>query len=127
MIGKIRLIFRKIRYSQLRLKTGIFLPPNVIGYGLRILHFNGGIYVNAKSIGNYLIITSGVVVGEKDSPENSPTIEDKVNLTLGCKVIGKIHVGKNCVVAPNSVVIKDVPDNAVVSGVPAQIIKIKEN
>lgn len=42
------------------------------------------------------------------------------------KIIGKIKIGDNAVVCPNSVVIKDVPANAIVSGVPAQIVKIKE-
>ena len=125
LFGKIRLIFRKIRYSQLRLKTGIFLPPNTIGYGLKILHFNGGIYINAKSIGNYCILTSGVVVGAKNNQDCKPIIGNNVNLTLGCKIIGEIKIGDNVVVAPNSVVIKDVADNEVVSGIPAQIIKHK--
>ena len=46
-----------------------------------------------------------------------------VELTLGCKVIGGITIGNNVIVAPNSVVVKDVPDNSVVSGVPARTIK----
>lgn len=124
--GKIRLIFRKIRYSQLRIKTGIFIPPNTVGYGLKIPHFSGGVFVNAKAVGNYCTLNTGVVIGQKNTIENRPIIGNNVDLTIGCKIIGNVKIGDNAVVAPNSVVIKDVPDNALVSGVPAKIIKFKE-
>lgn len=39
-------------------------------------------------------------------------------------MIGKVRIGNNVVVAPNAVVVKDIPDNAIVGGVPAQIIKM---
>lgn len=53
-------------------------------------------------------------------------IGNNVDLTVGCKVIGGVHIGNNVIVAPNSVVVKDIPDCAVVSGVPARILKINE-
>lgn len=54
------------------------------------------------------------------------TIGNNVDLTIGCKVIGGIKIGDNVTVAPNSVVVKDVPANAIVSGIPAKILKMKE-
>ena len=48
-----------------------------------------------------------------------------VDLTIGCKIIGGVTIGDNVIVAPNSVVVKNVPDNAVVSGIPAKILSIK--
>ena len=66
-----------------------------------------------------------MVLGTKGTFDNVPTIGDNVEIALGAKVIGKVFVGNNAIVAPNSVVIKDVPENAIVSGVPAQIIKVK--
>ena len=77
-------------------------------------------------MGNYCIITSGVIVGVKGSKEKRPTIGNNVELTVGSKVIGGIVLGNNVTVAPNSVVIRNVPENAIVSGVPAHIIKYKE-
>lgn len=74
-------------------------------------------------MGRNCTVTQGVVLGKKNSDENRPIVGDNVELTLGCKVIGRVIVGNHVVVAPNSVVIKDVPDNCVVSGVPARIIK----
>lgn len=126
LLGKLRCIVRKISFRRLSFKYKIYLSTNAIGYGLRIVHFGGGIIANCHKMGNYCGITTGVVIGNKDSQENRATIGDHVGFTLGCKVIGKITIGNNVTVAPNSVVIKDVPDNAVVSGVPAKIIKFKE-
>lgn len=55
-----------------------------------------------------------------------PTIGNNVEICAGSKIIGKVMVGDNVIIAPNSVVISDIPDNAVVSGVPAKVIKIRE-
>lgn len=80
--------------------------------------------LNVKKVGNNCKINSGVVVvGSKNSNNEIAVIGDNTTLTVGCKVIGKITIGNNVIVAPNSVVIKDVPDNCVVSGIPAVIIK----
>lgn len=79
--------------------------------------------INCKSIGCNFIISSGCIIGNKDSQENRAIIGDNVELCIGSKVIGKVVIGDNVIVAPNSVVIKDIPSNCVVSGVPAKIIK----
>lgn len=120
--GKIRLIFRKIRFSQLKLKTGVMVLPNTIGYGFRILHMTGGIMISCKSAGNYLTVSGGVVVGQRDSIENIPTLGENVNLAVGCKIIGKLKIGNNVMVAPNSFVFRNVPDNCTVVGVPSKKI-----
>lgn len=77
-------------------------------------------------MGDFCTVSAGVVVGNKGAQDNRATIGNNVELTIGCKIIGKIKIGDNAVVCPNSVVIKDVTANAIVSGVPAQIVKIKE-
>ncbi len=64
-----------------------------------------------------------MVVGNNGSQEKRAIIGNNVSLTVGSMVIGKVTIGDNVTVAPNSVVIKDVPSNSVVSGVPAKIIK----
>ena len=126
---KILVLYYKIKLNKLSLKYNISIAPNTCGYGLWLLHFRvgGGIIINCKKMGNYCIVNSGVIVGNKDSQENVATIGDYVELTIGSKVIGKVKIGNHVIVAPNSVVIKDIPDYSVVSGVPAKIIKIQEN
>lgn len=79
--------------------------------------------LNGLHIGDNCTANSGVIIGNKHSAENAPTIGDNVEICIGAKIIGKVTVGDNAIIAPNSVVIKDVPANAVVSGVPAKIIK----
>ncbi len=69
---------------------------------------------------NYAIAHYGRIVDNTQIAE----IGDNVELAVGCKVIGRIIIGNNVIVAPNAVVVKDVPDNAIVGGVPATIIKI---
>ena len=112
----------KIRHSILEDKSGIAIPINIVGPGLYIAH-RGGVIINCKSMGHHCTVSSGVVCGNKNTTDSVPTIGNNVELTLGCKVIGKLEIGDNVIVAPNSVVIKSVPANCVVSGIPAQIIK----
>ncbi len=56
------------------------------------------------------------------SDEKRPIIGDNVDLSVGSKIIGKVRIGNNTIVAPNSVVVKDCPENSIVSGVPAKVI-----
>lgn len=71
------------------------------------------------------IAAQAVIVGDC-MVDNTQIAEigDNVELAVGCKVIGRIKIGNNVIVAPNAVVVKDVPNNAIVGGVPATIIKI---
>ena len=104
------------------IKYNMRLRVNSIGYGLRIPHMvGGGVILGPKKMGNYCTVNPGVVVGLNRKEENRPVIEDFVELNVGCKVIGKITIGTNVVIAANSLVYKDVPSNCVVMGVPATI------
>lgn len=123
-IGKLIYYYCKWCLHRLGEKYNIVIGENMVGYGFRMPHIiGGGIIINANSIGNYCGANVGVVVGNNHSWDDRPTIGDHVALTMGCKVYGKITIGNNVIVAPNSVVVKDVPDNCVVSGIPAKIIK----
>lgn len=82
--------------------------------------------INALHVGDFCIVSSGVVIGNKNHPMNKPIIEDYVEVTIGAKIIGGVKVGSHAIVAPNSVVVKDVPPYSIVSGVPAKVIKFRE-
>ena len=125
-VGKLKKIYYTMMWKRLSNRYGIYIHPNTVGKGLYIPHFNGGIQLNCISMGDFCSVSSGVVVGNKGSQDNRAIIGNNVELTIGCKVIGKVVLGNNVIVAPNSVVIKNIPDNAVVSGVPAKIIKARE-
>lgn len=118
----------RIRLRLLGNKYGITIIPNTVGYGLFIPHIEGGVVLNCKKMGNNCIVGFGVLCGNKneENPDNIPTIGDNVRLYAGCKVIGNVTIGNNAEVATNAVVVKDVPENAIVAGIPAKILRIKE-
>ena len=127
IIGKLVFAFRSWQYHRLEVRYNIAIGTNMIGYGFKIPHVvGGGRIINCNSMGNYCSANVGVVVGNNHNWNDRPIIGDHVTLTMGCKVYGGICIGNNVTVAPNSVVIKDVPDNCVVSGVPAKIIKLDD-
>ena len=124
VLGNITYVLRRIKWRRLSIKYNLLLPPNVIGPGFKIAHIvGGGIIVNCKSMGKNCSANSGVVIGNNGGQDRIATIGDNVSISVGAKVIGDVRIGNNVVVAPNTVVIKDVPNNCIVSGVPAKIIK----
>lgn len=121
-------IYYKLKLKRLGGKYSIQIIPNVCGYGLRIMHLSGGggLLINAEKVGNYCGFNSGVLIGNNGGQENRPVIGEHVAFGPGAKAFGKIKIGNNVFVAPNAVVVKDVPENCVVGGIPAKILKNKE-
>lgn len=85
----------------------------------------GGILLNIKKCGNYCGFNAGVLLGNIDNQDNRPILGDYVAFCPGAKAFGKITIGNNVFVAPNAVITKDIPDNVVVGGIPAKILKEK--
>lgn len=124
-IGKLKRVIAKVRWHRLGMKYNININPNVVGYGFRISHLVGGVIINCQSVGNHCTANAGVIVGNNDKG-GMASIGNNVKLLVGCKVIGSVHIGDNAIVAPNSVVVKDVPENVIVSGIPATILKMRD-
>jgi serine O-acetyltransferase len=104
---------------------GIMIPASTeIGPGLHIGH-PGTIVVHPRSrIGRNCNISQGVTLGQANrGPRRGyPTVGDGVYIGPGAKLVGAVSVGRNVAVGANCVVTKDVPDDAVIVGVPGRVI-----
>jgi serine O-acetyltransferase len=99
----------------------LFLATESIGPGLFIQHGFATI-VRAKRMGANCWINQQVTIGN-DTNRGSPTLEDNVTVNAGAKIIGNVTVGANSIVGANAVVVKNVPPNCTVVGVPARIVR----
>jgi serine O-acetyltransferase len=98
----------------------------IIGKGTRFGYGGIGVVIHKRTIiGKNCNIGSNVTIGGKSGLYNVPKIGDNVYISTGAKILGSIVIGNNAVIGANAVVIKNVPNNAVVAGVPAKIIKFK--
>lgn len=112
-----------------RFLTGIEIHPGAkIGNGVFIDHGLGVVIGETTEIGDNVTIYQGATLGGtgKEKGKRHPTIEDNVVISAGAKVLGPFRVGKNSKIGAGAVVLKEVPENCTVVGVPGRIV-IKDN
>ncbi|HBR14902.1 MAG TPA: serine O-acetyltransferase [Candidatus Omnitrophica bacterium] len=122
-----KLLFLARWLSQVgRFLTGIEIHPGAqIGQGLFIDHGMGVVIGETAIVGNNVTLFQGVTLGGtgKETGKRHPTLGDNVVVGAGAKVLGNIHIGANSYIGANAVVLKDVPPNSTVVGVPGHITK----
>lgn len=109
-----------------RFFTGIEIHPGAqIGQGLFIDHGMGVVIGETTIIGQEVTLFQGVTLGGtgKETGKRHPTLGNNVVVGTGAKVLGNITIGDNSYIGANAVVIKDVPPNSTVVGVPGRITK----
>lgn len=132
-------LYRVARFCYLRqipvipavIKNLIYLLSNSvvpytteIGLESRFAYCGIGVVVHGRTqIGCRVIIGQNVTIGRQLDPETVPTIGDNVYIGPGVRILGQIKIGNNVIIGANSVVIRDVPDNCMVAGIPAKVIR----
>lgn len=123
-VHKLRFLARW--FSQwMRGLTGIEIHPGAtIGPGLFIDHGMGVVIGETAEIGAEVTLYHGVTLGGTSLAKGKrhPTIGDRVVIGAGAKVLGAITVGEDSRIGANAVVVKEVPANSVVVGVPGQVV-----
>ena len=128
-------LIARIISQTVRFFTGIEIHPGAkIGKNLFIDHGMGVVIGETSEIGNNVTIYHAVTLGGSSPSIDSerqrhekrhPTIGDDVVIGSGAQIIGPIKVGNNSRIAANAVVVKDVPDNATMVGIPAKAVKLE--
>jgi serine O-acetyltransferase len=111
-----------------RTLTGIEIHPGVkTGSGLFIDHGMGVVIGETTEIGDNVTLYQGVTLGgvSLKKEKRHPTLRDNVVVGAGAKVLGPFEVGENSRIGANSVVVKEVPPNSTVVGIPGRIV-VKE-
>ena len=128
-------LLARIISQTIRFFTGIEIHPGAkIGKNLFIDHGMGVVIGETSEIGNDVTIYHAVTLGGSSPSINSerqrhekrhPTIGDGVVIGSGAQIIGPIKIGNNARIAANAVVVKDVPENATMVGIPAKAVKLE--
>jgi serine O-acetyltransferase len=106
--------------------TGIEIHPGAtIGKCFVIDHGMGVVIGQTTRIGDYVLLYQGVTLGGTtlSASKRHPTIGDRVVIGAGAKVLGAITIGQDSRIGANSVVVRDVPPNSTVVGIPGKIVQ----
>lgn len=127
--SKLLFLYHWFKYKRLGFKLRFTIYPNTIGPGFRIYHAGDFVHVKPTcKIGKNCTILPGVVFGNKYEGEDNSIVKvgDNCYFGLGVKIFGNVTIGNNVTIGANAVVTHDIPDNAIVGGIPARIIRYKD-
>jgi serine O-acetyltransferase len=125
---RLKLVARTLSHVA-RSLTGIEIHPGArIGPGLFIDHGMGVVIGETAEIGADVTLYHGVTLGGTSlmKGKRHPTLEDNVVVGAGAKVLGAIAIGHDSRIGANAVVVKPVPPDSVVVGVPGEVVSRKE-
>ena len=94
-----------------------------IGYDCKLGYGGIGVVLHSNAkIGNNCIIGQNITIGGRTGHGGPPVIGNNVYIAAGSRILGGITIGDNVIIGANAVVLKDIPANSVVVGIPAKII-----
>lgn len=115
--------YLKLRVKRIGMYMGLTIPVNTCDKGLFLVHWGSVIISGNAKVGKNCRIHSCVNIGQFG--DGAPSIGNNVYIGPGAKIFGNISIGNNVVIGANSVVNRSFPDDVVIAGVPAKIIKHK--
>ena len=120
------LLFARALSQTARFLTGIEIHPGAkIGRGLFIDHGMGIVVGETTIIGNNVALFQGVTLGGtgKETGKRHPTLGNDIVVGAGAKILGNIEIGSNSYIGANAVILRNVPSNSTVVGVPGHVTK----
>jgi serine O-acetyltransferase len=130
LLHKVGVFFLPRFISHLaRFLTGIEIHPAArIGKGVFIDHGMGVVIGETAVVGDYCLLYQGVTLGGtgKERGKRHPTLGRNVTVGAGAKILGNINIGRNARVGAVSVVLKDIPPNSTVVGIPGRIVNQRD-
>lgn len=126
VLEQIPYLFWWWNYRRLKVKSDLFIIPNTVEAGFFPRH-KGFVRIGPNShVGKNCTILPMVLLGKKIPDIDSDIyIGDNCYIGTGVTILGPVTIGNNVTIGAGAVVTKDVPDNAVVMGVPAKVVRIK--
>jgi len=126
-LWKMHIPFFPRAISQLaRFLTGVEIHPGAqVGKGFFIDHGMGVVIGETAIVGDEVTLFQGVTLGGtgKEKGKRHPTLGSNIVVGTGAKVLGNITIGDNSYIGANAVVLRDVPSNSTVVGVPGRVTK----
>lgn len=124
--GVIKRHYWRFKFRQYQLKYNIHIEPNTTEMGLHIVHPGFRKIPKFVHIGKNCTILPMALLGKKTPGiEGEIIIGDNCYISTGVTILGPISIGNNVIIGAGAVVTHDIPDNTIVAGVPAKIIKKK--
>lgn len=116
-----------LKFRRKSLKYQIYISPNCVDRGLHLVHCGYRMIPAVKRIGKNCTILPMVLIGRKtpDADVADAEIGDNCYIGAGAIIMNPIKIGNNVTIGAGSVVTKDIPDNCIVAGNPAKIIRRK--
>jgi len=127
LFNKLLYGFYLLKYRKKCVNTGIYISPNSTGQGLLLPH-PGFVRIDSfVQIGCNCTILPMVLFGKKNpGVEGSIVVGDNCYVGTGATILGPVTIGNNVTIGAGAVVTKDIPDDVIVGGIPAKVIKAKE-
>lgn len=125
VLGQFLYLHNRKMKNKFASKINSEIPVNVFDKGLMIFH--GGNIINSfAKVGKNCKLHGGIVIGNKGENDLScPVIGDNVDIGFGAIIIGNVKIGNNVIIGANTLVNKDVEDDAIVVGNPMRFIRRK--